>query len=103
MQTQTIKDHLQSFYNELKEATAKRNDDAKAQIRTALAHADAAKAELQTRIKADNAKDKADAQKAIDKLQEAARSAKAAIDAKNADIQSHLKQSVAAAKAALDN
>jgi hypothetical protein len=103
VQTQSIKENLQSLHDELKAAVSKSDADAKSQIRTAIAHADAAKAELQARIKADNVKDKASAQKAMDKVQEAARAAKAAIDAKGADIQTHLKQSVAAAKAALDS
>ncbi|MBV8196803.1 MAG: hypothetical protein JO263_01600 [Candidatus Eremiobacteraeota bacterium] len=101
-QTQTVKEHLKAFNDQLKAAVDKNDEKAKEHIRTALKHADQAKAELHAYLKADREQTKADAQAALDKLQKATHSAKAAMDAKGADIQTHIKKSLADAKAALE-
>lgn len=92
MQTQTAKEHLKALHDELRTAAEKRQEAAKS-----------AKTELEVKLNSGNVRDKANVQQALERLEEAAAAAKSAADAKGAEVQEYLKQSVAAAKAALES
>jgi len=100
MQTVSAKDHLKALADELKTAVAARDEDAKTHIAAALSHAQAAKAELQTKLQDDRAKNAAKLHKTLSNLDEATAAAKGALDAKGARVKDHLKASIAAAEAA---
>lgn len=102
MQTKTVKDQLQSVYDELKTAATKHGEEAKGLIRTAYAHAQETKDEIQAKLKEQNVLDKLHLETTLKHLLEVSHTAKAAIDAKGEQVEKHLKESIAAAKAALE-
>ena len=99
MQTETIKERLQFILDELKVAADRRGEVAKEHIRTAVAHAEATRIELQKRLQEQDTQQRARLQATIEHLQEVARRAKAAMDAK--DVQFH--KSIASVKAAIED
>lgn len=101
MQTTNQKDHLKALNDQLQAAIATHNEEAKAHITAALSHAQAAKTELQAKLRADHATNAASLQKTLDKLNEATAAAKSALSAKGTGVEEHLKASIAAAQAAL--
>jgi hypothetical protein len=101
MQTTSAKDHLKALNDQLKAAAAARDEEAKAHITAALSHAQAAKAELQAKLQVDHTNGAANLHKTLGKLDEATAAAKSALDSKGAQVQDHLKASVAAVQAAL--
>jgi DNA invertase Pin-like site-specific DNA recombinase len=99
---QTAKEHLKALHEELKAAAAQSSEATKEHIRAAISHAQAAKAEFRTKLTSEHAKDKVNAEHVLQKLEESTSEAKRAMDAKGAEVGTHLKQSLAAAKAALE-
>jgi F0F1-type ATP synthase membrane subunit b/b' len=103
MQTQTIKERLQSVHDELKAAAAKHGEEANERIRNAVAHAEATRTELQARLKDEKAHNEERFKASLEHLDKATHQARAAMEARGAEAQEHLKKSIASAKAALED
>ena len=103
MQTETIKERLQFILDELKVAADRRGEVAKEHIRTAVAHAEATRMELQKRLQEQDTQQRAQLQATIEHLQEVARRAKAAMDAKDVQFQESIDKSIASVKAAIED
>jgi len=101
-QVQTIKARLQVVRDELKAAADKQGEAAKAHVRAAIDHAQATRTELEAKLKDKQTEDHVRLETSLENLKEASRHAKAAIDAKDAEFQDHIKKSIAAAKSALE-
>lgn len=102
MQTQLIANNLKELHKELKKAAEKHGEQAKSKIRTALAHLEAAKTDLRAQVSDGDGKRKAQAEKALIKLEEIGTNGKNALENTGAQLHSHLKQMIASAKSALD-
>jgi len=91
---QSIKEHLQAFNDKVKAAGEKQDEQAKAAIKGALGHLEAAQKELDAQVKSNVAQDNAERQVMLQHLQTALQNSNAALKENGAQLRKSIRGAI---------
>lgn len=89
--TQSVKEHIKAICDEVKTANDKQGEEAKAALRNALGHLEAARKQLESQVGSDMAQDQADRKKMLEHLQTVATEGAAALKESGAQMRTNIR------------
>ena len=102
-QSQTVKEHLRAFHDEIKSATNKEDTEAKGQLRTAQHHLDSINEAIKGDITQDNAISKREAEETLAKVQKLNEDMKSALTASGKALHDKVQAMEKSAKSAMES